>query len=123
MPIRFLLDENLPLRLWSAIVRHPQPGLAPIDVIRVGDPPDLPRGTQDPDILIWAEREGRILVSEDLSTLPNFLADHLHAGRHPPGIFLIRHGANLRTVVDCLILVAHASEPWEWADRCQFIPI
>jgi hypothetical protein len=90
MPIRFLLDENLPVRLWSAIVRQNPPGLAPIDVIRVGDPPDLPLGTQDPDILIWAEGEGRILVSEDLNTLPLFLDDHLRAGRHSPGIFLIR---------------------------------
>src|SRR4051812_10045832 len=113
MPVRFLLDENLPARLWSAVVRHNPPGLAPIDVIRVGDPPELPRGTQDPDILIWAEGADRILVSQDLSTLPLFLADHLRAGRHSPGIFLIRHGASLRAVVDCLILVAHASEPWE----------
>jgi hypothetical protein len=83
----------------------------------------LPRGSQDPDVLIWDEAEGRILVSQDLSTLPNFLADHLLAGRHSPGIFLIRHGAGLREVLDCLLLVAHASEALEWADRCQFIPI
>lgn len=80
-------------------------------------------GCQDPEILIWAEGESRILVSRDLSTLPIFLADHLHAGHHSPGIFLIRHGATLTEVVDFLVLVAHASEPWEWADRCQFIPI
>ncbi len=123
MPIRFLLDENLPGRLLSAFLRHNAIGMDPIDAIRVGDPLDLPRGTQDPEILAWAEDAGRILVSHDLSTLPIFLADHLHSGRHSPGIFLIRHGASLRQVLDFLVLVAHASEPWEWADRYQFIPV
>lgn len=94
-----------------------------VDVVPVGEPPDLPLGSQDPDILLWAEREGRILVSHDLSTLPAFLADHLRAGHHSPGIFLIRRGASLQEVVDFLVLVAHASEPWEWANRYQFIPV
>jgi hypothetical protein len=123
MPIRFVFDENLPSNLSSAVVSHNARGIHLIDAIQVGDPPDLPRGSQDPDILIWAVREDRVLVSQDLSTPPNFLADHLQAGRHSPGIFLIRHGAGLRDVVDCLRLVAHASEAWVWADRCQFIPI
>src|SRR5262249_19224891 len=123
MPLRYLLDENLAGRLWSALMRHNARGIDLVDAIQVGDPPDLPRGSQDPDILIWAEAEDRILVSEDLSTLPIFLTNHLEAGRHSPGIFLIRHGSALKEVVDFLVLAAHASEPWEWADRCQFIPV
>jgi hypothetical protein len=62
-PLRYLLDENLRGRLWQAIGVHNQTGAYPIDVVRVGDPPDLPLGSLDPDILLWAEREGRILVS------------------------------------------------------------
>src|SRR5436309_368022 len=90
---------------------------------RSATPPDLPRGGDDPDILIWAEREGRILVSFDRSTLPNFLSDHLQAGHHSPGVFLIRRGTTLREVIDLLVLATYASEPWEWENRCQFIPI
>jgi predicted nuclease of predicted toxin-antitoxin system len=122
MAIRFLFDENLRDRLWSAVAQHNAQG-PPINAVQVGDPPDLPLGSQDPDILIWAEREDRILVSQDLSTLPNFLSDHLQAGHHSPGIFLIRRGTTLREVVEFLVLAAHASEPWEWSDRCQFIPV
>jgi Domain of unknown function (DUF5615) len=123
MPIRFLFDENLPGRLWSAVVKHNAQGIHAINLIQVGEPPDLPLGSQDADILIWAERQDRSLVSHDLSTLPNFLADHLRAGHHSPGIFLNRYGATLREVIDFLVLAAHASEPWGWADRCQFIPV
>jgi predicted nuclease of predicted toxin-antitoxin system len=123
MALRFLLDENLPGRLWAAVMRHNARGINLVDAIQVGDPPALPRGSQDPDILIWAEAEDRILVSEDLSTLPIFLANHLQSGRHSPGIILIRHGTTLKEVVEFVVLAAHASEPWEWADRCQFIPV
>jgi predicted nuclease of predicted toxin-antitoxin system len=123
MAIRFLVDENLHGRLWSAVVHHNARGVDPIDAVQVGDPPDLPRGSEDPDILIWAEREDRILVSRDLSTLPHFLSDHLQAGHHSPGVFLIRRGTTLHEVVDFLVLAAYASEPWEWTDRCQFIPV
>jgi len=121
MSIRFLFDENLDDPLRSAVARHNARGIDPIDAVQVGGPPDLPRGSDDPDILIWAEREGRILASFDQSTLPNFSSDHLQAGRHSPGIFLIRRGATLTEVVDFLLLATYASEPWEWEDRWQFI--
>jgi len=91
-------------------------------LVSIGDSPDLPRGIDDPDILIWAERVARNLVSHDLSTLPNFLSEHLRDHGHSPGVFLIRHGSSVREIIDVLVLICYASESWEWADRCQFIP-
>jgi hypothetical protein len=122
MALRFVLDENQRGLLWRAIVRHNQLGVFPVDVVRVGDPSDLPLGASDPEILIWCEREGRILVSFDKATLAGHLATHRHAGQHSPGIFMLRRGSRLSHVVDHLALVAHASEAWEWSDRIEFIP-
>ena len=39
---------------------------AQVEITRVGDEPDLPFSSEDPDILRWAEREGFILVSTDI---------------------------------------------------------
>ncbi len=122
MALRFVLDENQRGLLWRAIVRHNQLGVCPVDVVRVGDPPDLPLGASDPEVLLWCEREDRILVSFDKSTLAGHLTAHLNAGRHSPGIFMLRRGSRLSQFVDHLALVAHASEAWEWADRIEFIP-
>jgi hypothetical protein len=122
MSLRFVLDENQRGLLWRAIVRYNQAAVAPVDVIRVGDPPDLPLGSTDPDVLSWCERENRILVSFDKSTLADHLAVHLQAGGHSPGIFMLRRGSRLSQVVSHLALVAHASEAWEWSDRIEFIP-
>jgi hypothetical protein len=122
MPLRFVLDENQRGPLWRALVRHNQASVYPLDVVRVGDPSDLPLASFDPDILLWAEREDRILVSFDKATLAGHLAEHLQAGHHSPGVFTLRRGSRLSEVVSHLALVAYASDAWEWQDRIEFIP-
>jgi hypothetical protein len=82
----------------------------------------LPLGIGDPDLLLWAEREQRILVTHDPDTMPAHLADHLAAGRHSPGVFMVRRHSTLPQIVSFLRDAAYASEPPEWQDRIQFIP-
>ena len=122
MPLSFLLDEHLRGTLWRAIQHHLARGANPLDVARVGDPEDLPLGSLDPEILLWAEREERILVSEDRRTLARHLADHLLAGHHSPGIFTIRGTTTLPRLISFLEVVAYASEAHEWRDRIEYIP-
>jgi hypothetical protein len=94
-----------------------------LDVTRVGDPADLPLGSQDPDILRWAEREDRILVSLDKKTIPGHFAAHLATGHHSPGVFLIRPAESVRAVLSYLVLAAYASDPSEHQDVCKYIPV
>ena len=122
MPVRFLLDEHLRGPLWKAIQRHNHPSEYSIDAARVGDPPDLPLGSADPEILLWAERENRIIITLDANTIPNHLAVHLKAGRHSPGVFIIRQETSLARVISFLEAVAHASEAHEWRDSLNYIP-
>jgi hypothetical protein len=121
MPLRYLLDEDLRGVLWRYIVRHNARGADLIDIVRVGDFDDLPLGTKDPEILIWCELNDRILVSHDKSTSPVHVRDHLAAGRHCPGILVVRD-VHPVAVVEFLATAAHASEPEEWADRYFYIP-
>ena len=58
MALRYLLDEHLRGGgLWQAIRQHNASGVDVLDVVRVGDPPDLPLGTGDPDVLTLVDRE------------------------------------------------------------------
>jgi hypothetical protein len=121
MPLAYLLDEHVRGLLWRHVQRHNAFGRPAINAVRVGDPPDLPLGALDPAMLLWAEKEDRIVVSRDKGSLVTHLRNHLAAGHHSPGIFLLRDVA-LAEIVEFLACAAHASEPVEWQDRVVFIP-
>ncbi|HYV34831.1 MAG TPA: DUF5615 family PIN-like protein [Gemmataceae bacterium] len=106
--LMFLLDEHLRGPLWHAIQRHNLKGGLRIDAVRVGDLPDLPLGSDDPSLLSWAEKHGRILITEDKHTMSGHLTNHLKAGNHCPGILMARVSSTLPLIVDCLELIAHA---------------
>jgi hypothetical protein len=122
MPLDFVFDEQLRGLMWRAVQSHNKAGLHPIDVIRVGDVPDLPLGTKDPDILVWAERHGRIVVSQDESTMKTHLANHLRSGHDSPGVLLVRKGSRLKEVVFFLAAIAYASDAANWRDQATYIP-
>jgi len=122
MPLRYLLDEHLRGALWDLVKRHNRLGMYPLDCQRVGDIPQLPIGTSDPVILRWTEAENRVLVSQDKSTLPNHLAEHLGAGRSSPGVMVVRPRVRLLAIFDYLVIAAYASQSEEWANGITYIP-
>jgi hypothetical protein len=122
VPLSYLLDENLRGPLWQAIRQHNAGGAYLIDTVRVGDPPDLPLGSQDPEILVWAESNGRVLVTEDRGTMATHLANHLRVGHHCPGVLMFRRNLSIPQMVFELVLAAHAGDPAAIRDRIEFIP-
>lgn len=120
--IGFILDEQLRGQLWTAIRKHNLVNDLKLDVIRVGDAPNLPTGCDDPAVLRWAEESGRILVSLDRATMPDHFDAHLSEGHRSPGVLLIRPRATYSEVIEFLVCAAHASEPQEWQNVIQFIP-
>ena len=121
MALAFLLDENVRGRLQQAVERYNATANMPLDVIQVGAADDLPLGMSDPDVLLWIEREDRLLVSLDKNTLPGHLERHLAAGHHVPGILLIRRGTSIAPLVEYLVAVAYASDAEEWQDRIEYV--
>jgi hypothetical protein len=89
----------------------------------MGDLGIPPRQTPDPDVLVWAELNDRVVVTVDYNTTPSHLADHLAAGRHSPGVFCIRPGALLSDVITDLVLSSYAGNPADFADLVTFIPL
>src|SRR4051812_22500166 len=122
MPLRFLLDEHLRGPIWHAVQRHNAQGNLPLDVVRVGDPSDLPLGSDDPTVLLWAEREDRILITEDVHTMPEHLLRHEQAGHRSPGVFVIRLGCTISQVIAQLVLIAHAGLAADYENQVTYIP-
>ncbi len=122
MVLRYVLDEHFRGRLWKALQKHNSAGIDLVDTVRVGDLPGIPFGINDPSLLLWAEREQRVLITRDESTMPGHVADHLKTGHHSPGVFMVHRKSIFSQVVAFLVLAAYASKPGEWEDRIEYIP-
>lgn len=122
MPLRFVLDEHPRGPLWRAILRHNIGGRLPIDATRVGDVADLPLGATDNEILAWAERERRIVLSFDAHTMPAALALHLQAGHSSPGVPILAASARMAEVIDAIEFIAHAGYPGDFEEQVGYVP-
>lgn len=122
MPLRFVLDEHVRGPLWKAIQNFNRKTMNVLDVVRVGDRTDLPLGIKDGDLLLWSEREDRIVITRDKKTMPNHLTVHLQSGCHSPGVFMIRRGSNIPAIIVILELVAYAGDPANYRDAIIYIP-
>jgi hypothetical protein len=94
-----------------------------MDVLAVGDDIAPSTGTPDPDLLRWIEENGYILVSRNRRTLPQHLKEHLQAGRHVPGIFLLRRQYPLGQILEDLLLLWESGYPEDFEDQVMYLPL
>ena len=118
-PPRFLLDEHVSRAIQSQLLRLD----AEIDVIAVGQPLAPPKGTLDPDILLWIERTGYILVPANRRTIPEHMRVHYAERRRIPGILLLRRGASMGEIIEQLYLLWAASDAEEYRDKILYLPM
>jgi predicted nuclease of predicted toxin-antitoxin system len=81
------------------------------------------RTAEDPAILAWAATEGRILLTHDRSTMPDFAYERVRAGLPMPGVFVIRNKPPLGEMIEEILLVTECSSQEEWKDRVEFLPL
>ena len=79
-------------------------------------------GVPDPEVLAFATRQNRILVTSDLRTMPRHFGDFLVANGQCAGVFLVKQRAPLADVIGTLVLVWAASDADEWRNRIVEIP-
>ena len=54
--------------------------------------------------------------------MPVHLTDHIHAGRHVPGIFILNPNLGLGQTIEELIFIAEASFDNEYQDQIVHLP-
>jgi len=79
--LKYLLDEHVSPAYRKQLLRR-EPGLT---VNLIGDPGVPPRGTPDPDSLLWCEGSGFVIITNNRHSMPRHLADHLAGGGHSRG--------------------------------------
>lgn len=117
--IQYLLDENVDPILRKAL-HHSCPEMV---LWYVGEVGVLPKGTLDPEILVWCERNETILVTNNRASMPVHLQDHLAAGRHIPGVFILNVKMSVEQIVEELVFIWELAEPEMYIDQIRFMPI
>ena len=117
--IAYLLDENVDPRLQRALSQR-----AP-DLVgwRIGDPGAPTLHTDDPTILRWCEENRFSLVTNNRASMPVHPGEHVSAGRHMPGIFILRSPMTLGDIADELVLIYGTSDADEYVDLLRYLPV
>jgi Domain of unknown function (DUF5615) len=117
--VGILFDENLP-HWWRVTLNLRQPGMC---VWQIGDPATPPLGAKDPAVIAWCEAHDFWFLTNNRSTMPQHLADHVANGGHVRGIFIVDPAMDIDLVEEQLLLIEGATIPGEFQDQIQYLPL
>lgn len=117
MTMKFAADENFDNRILRGLLRR-QPEL---DVVRVQDTEML--GADDPTLLGWAAREGRILLTHDQRTIPRHALARIAADKTISGVIVASADLPIGAVIEDILLISEVSSASEWVNQIQRLPL
>ena len=115
--IAFAADEDLDNHIVRGL-RHHRPD---IDIVRVQD--SEASGASDEDVLDWAARSNRVLLSHDASTMTAAAYARIARGDPMPGVIIVPQSLSLANALDDLLLIAQCSVASDWENQVRFLPL
>ena len=116
MRVRYQADADLnEIILLAAVRREPTMDFQTATVAGLA-------GRRDPDVLAFAAREGRVLVTHDHQTMPRHFGEFI-AVSASPGVLLIPQHLSIAAAVEDLLLIWSATEADEWINRIRYLPL
>lgn len=115
--LRLVVDENFHGDVVRGVFRR-RPDL---DLVRIQDVGLS--GADDPSILEWAAREGRVLLTHDVATMTRFAYERVAAGLPMPGVFEVGRSVSVRSAIDDILLLAECSNDGEWEGQVRYLPL
>ena len=79
-------------------------------------------GKEDDVVLEYAANANRILLTHDISTVPEFAYARVQTGQFMPGVFIV-NDLSIRAAIEELILLAEASSPEDWHNIVAYLPV
>ena len=115
--IRLLADEDFDNDIIRGVLRR-RPGL---DIVRVQDV-EL-SGKPDPDVLDWAARNGRVVLTHDVSTMIAHAYRRVAQSLPMPGVFALGQSVPLAVAIEEVITLAECSIEREWEGQVRYLPL
>jgi len=114
---RFLADHDLNEHIVQGVLRRE----SLVTFIRARDVAMSDR--PDSELLKYAAREGLIVVSHDVNTMPAEAFSRIAEGRPLPGLLMVHQSAPIGAIIEDIIAIWSASEGEEWANHVSFLPL
>lgn len=115
--LRFLADENFNGR----IVRGLELAIPTIDLVRAQD--EGLSGVSDPDLLVWAADNQRIVLTHDIRTLVRDALTRVATGQPMPGVIAVRDTLPIGDVIDDLAVIANLGVTDDFDRQVTFLPL
>ena len=115
--LRLLADENFHGDIVRGLLLR-QPDL---DLVRVQDVGLT--GASDPDLLAWAAKNHRIILTHDRATLPDYAHQRLTEGKSVLGVFIFNDRFPVREAIEEILLLVRCTEQSEWEGRVVHLPL
>ena len=115
--LRLAADENFNNNIVRALLRRKPE----VDIVRVQDVGLA--GGDDDAILEWAAKEGRVLLTHDVSTITHHAYERVRAGKSMPGVFEVSRDLPIGNVIEDLMLLVEYSVEGEWEGQVRYLPL
>jgi hypothetical protein len=110
-------DENFNNDIIRGLLRR-RPDL---DIVRVQDAGLS--GADDPAVLEWAAREGRLLFTHDVTTITRYAYERIEAGEPMPGVFEVSREVPIGRAIEDILILAECSFDGEWEGQIRYLPL
>jgi hypothetical protein len=115
--LRLLIDQDLDHDILRGLIRR-IPQLDAVTAFEIGM-----NHAPDPQLLIRAARERRVIVTHDRKTMPRHAADLMGEGKNIAGLFVVPRRLPLYQVIEDLVLMITCSENDEWVNVIRYLPL
>jgi Domain of unknown function (DUF5615) len=117
LALKFLADENFNNDILHGLRRL----VDQVDIVRVQDI-GLVEGP-DPELLEWAAREGRIIQTHDVRTMPHHAHSRLGTGDRIAGVCIVPRWLGIARAIEDLVLIVQCEVEGDWVDRVRYLPL
>lgn len=81
------------------------------------------KGRGDAEVLSWAAREGRVMLTHDVTTMKRYVDERVAAGLTTPGVFEVSQQVPIALAIEDILLLAECSLEGEWEGQIRFLPL
>jgi hypothetical protein len=116
--VKWLADESLHHDIVRGILRR-DPSF---DIVRVQDLPEV-SGKDDRTLLAWADHDGRVLLTHDVSTMIPAMQEQLRRGLPCTSVVLVPDSLPIRAAIEDILLLEECGVDADWAAGVVYLPL